>query len=552
MEYQTNIHLNQVGYLAKGKKVAILANTNGHFKIVKALDNQAVFEGESYPAFGKGTGREVIDEASGDMISYCDFSSVTQEGEYYLELSGQGRSYPFYIGSRIYAPVKEALLKGLYYQRCGAALSHESAGDWAHPVCHTGLAKVYLNPEREIEVSGGWHDAGDYGRYAAPGAISVADILISYELYGDAYTDETGIPESGNGISDALDEARVELEWLLKIQNTENGGVFHKVTTKQFCGMIMPEAEGEPLYALTESAVAAGDFAAVMAMASRIYRKFDEAFADTMLEAARRAWLWLKDNPDMPVFINPPDVGTGEYGDPDSRDERYWAAVELYRVTGEEEYQDYIKNILRTDVDKTGFGWEQVGGYATFSCLWMEKEGEQVIDKTLADRLQKEFLNKAEELLLTARKDGYMADIPPRGYRWGSNMDIMNGAQLLILAYFLTGREEYNQVILDQFHYILGRNPVGISYITGTGTHAVNNIHHRPSVADGVEKAVPGLLSGGPNKGLNDEAAKKLIPVGTPPAKCFIDHTDSYSTNEITIYWNTAALFVAAYIGEYL
>ncbi len=80
----------------------------------------------------------------------------------------------------------------------------------------------------------------------------------------------------------------------------------------------------------------------------------------------------------------------------------------------------------------------------------------------------------------------------------------------------------------------------------------MNNIHHRPSVADGIEKAVPGLLSGGPNKGLNDDAAKRLIPKGTPPAKCFVDHVDSYSTNEITIYWNTPALFVATYIDKYL
>ncbi|MDF2587820.1 MAG: celA [Anaerocolumna sp.] len=549
MTYNKNIHINQVGYTKNDNKIAVLANVSGHFKIINVKNNQCVFEGDSKTCKNKGTSQNesCIDEASGDVVSYCDFSSVSEAGEYYIELEGQGRSYTFLIDNGIYTSVKNALLKGLYYQRCGVELEEKYAGPWAHAICHTNQAKIYNNPEKTIEVSGGWHDAGDYGRYATAGAVSVADILLSYELFGDVYTDDIQIPESGNGIPDALDEARVELEWLLKVQDNETGGVYHKVTTKYFCGMIMPEDEHDDLYALPESAVAAGDFAAVMAMAYRIYKKYDETFANTMLAAAKKAWEWLEKNPNIPGFKNPQDVSTGEYGDPNSEDERLWAATELYRVTGDDKYHLYIKEILKTDVDIVSFGWGSIGGYASFSYLRMAEQKEQVFDDEIVNVLKKAFLNKADELVSIANNDGYMADVLPKQYRWGSTMTITNGAQLLILSYYLTGNKEYEEVAIDQLHYILGRNPMGISYITGIGSNVVNNVHHRPSDADGVEKAVPGLISGGPNWSLNDEAAKSFIKEGTPAAKCFVDHVGSYSTNEIAIYWNTPALFVAAY-----
>lgn len=544
-EYNKQIHVNQLGYPTDSRKLAILANIQGKFKVMDSKRNEAVYEGESFFYVGKEMAS--FDEASGDEVSYCDFTGVTEEGEYYIELEGQGRSYAFRIGRGIYTPVKDALLKGLYYQRCGQALEEAYAGSWSHGLCHTGKVRVYRNPEVELEVTGGWHDAGDYGRYVTAGAVSIADLLLSFELFGEIYGDDTGIPESGNKIPDVLDEARVELEWLLKVQNRENGGVYHKVTTKKFCGMIMPEDEEAEIFAMEESAVAAGDFAAIMAMAYRNYLPYDKEFACTMRAAAKRAWTWLTEHEDIPGFQNPADVITGEYGDPDSRDERFWAAVELYRVTGEEQYQKCIGKLLKTDVDKISLGWTKVGGYASFSYVCMYENKEQEGNKEAYLFLKEELLKEAEHSLSIHKADGYLVDILPPEYHWGSNMIIMNRAQLLIFAHLMTGEEKYYSAALEQLHYILGRNPMGISYITGVGKNSVNNIHHRPSAADGVHQAVPGLVSGGPDWYRTDDTAKKLIDEGTAPAKCFIDHQESYSTNEIAIYWNTPPLFVAAY-----
>ena len=185
------------------------------------------------------------------------------------------------------------------------------AGDFAHPVCHNTLARIYPT-DRYIDVSGGWHDAGDYGRYVVPGAKTVADILLAYMHYPHAFDDNLGIPESGNGIPDVLDEARYELEWLLKMQDKETGGVYHKVTGASFPGFVMPEDETEELILSPISLTATGDFAAVLAMAVPIYESLDLDFATKMKEAALFAWDYLAANKSFYGFMNPPSIATGE------------------------------------------------------------------------------------------------------------------------------------------------------------------------------------------------------------------------------------------------
>ena len=100
---------------------------------------------------------------------------------------------------------------------------------------------------------------------------------------------------------------------------------------------------------------------------------------------------------------------------------------------------------------------------------------------------------------------------------------------------------------MEQLHYLLGRNALNVSYVTGHGEHAFKNPHNRPTFADGIELPMPGWVSGGPFKTPCDPKACELIPAGTPPMKCYVDEVESYSTNEITIYWNSPAVFMTAY-----
>lgn len=172
----------------------------------------------------------------------------------------------------------------LYLQRCGTKVEDDKFG---HPSCHDSIATIYKT-DQKIDVSGGWHDAGDYGRYVVAAAKAVADLMYAYEANPEIYSDNIGIPESGNGTPDILDEVRYELEWMLKMQDKSDGGVYHKVTCDTFPGYVMPEKETKPLIVMPKSTTATADFAASMAMAYEFYKDIDADFAAKCLDAAKK------------------------------------------------------------------------------------------------------------------------------------------------------------------------------------------------------------------------------------------------------------------------
>ncbi len=244
------------------------------------------------------------------------------------------------------------------------------------------------------------------------------------------------------------------------------------------------------------------------------------------------------------LFTNPEHILSGEYGDVTDIDERYWAAAELYRTTGEDKYhQDFLALFIKVE-DKLTLGWSDVGGYGTLAYLYSDHTDDKVYHA-----LRSLWLDFAKELEQRSKGDGYGITLAIEDYKWGSTMILLNQCMHLIIANHLLGKAEYEDLITANWDYLFGMNPMDVSYVTGLGERHIMNPHHRPSAADGVMEPVPGLVSGGPCAGLYDEAAKELCQ-GMPPAKCFIDHVESYSTNEITIYWNSPGVYVGAYLSS--
>ena len=184
-----------------------------------------------------------------------------------------------------------------------------------------------------------------------------------------------------------------------------------------------------------------------------------------------------------------------------------------------------------------------MGGYGTISYLF---GGEAAADAALYAELKQGLRREAERIAAICRTDGYGVSLEPSGYNWGSNMGVMNNAMLLLVAYHVHGDAAFEACALDQVHYLLGRNVLDTSYVTGFGDRAYNRPHYRPGVADGIDEAVPGFVSGGPNAGLQDPCMKAHL-TGKPPGQCFIDHEDSYAGNEVTIYWNSPAVFAVSH-----
>ncbi|MGN0584810.1 MAG: glycoside hydrolase family 9 protein [Ruminococcus sp.] len=518
--YEPPIVLNQIGYKPDSKKTAVFRKLNGEssFSVVNASTNQPVFTGDL-------TGP--VTNSSADETNYFgDFSSVTEPGTYYITCGNQDKSYEFTIGDDVYDSLFDDSVRMLYLQRCGTSVQD---GAFSHPACHNTKAKVYGTNEY-IDVTGGWHDAGDYGRYVVPAAKSIADLLYAYDANPEMFSDSIGIPESGNGIPDVLDEVRYELEWMLKMQ-ASSGGVYHKVTCENFPGYIMPELETGELIVTPVTTTATADFCASMAMAYEFYKDIDQNFAGKCMAAAKKAWDFLQQNPNM-IFKNPEDITTGEYGDTSDKDERYWAAAQMYRATGEAQYLSAFESMGTS----TGLDWSTVGDYGNIAILTMKN-----IDKNSSaySKAKNSIILRAETFANVTSKSPYGAGISK--FNWGSNMTVANAGIILGIANQITGEDKYIEKAEDNLNYLLGKNPNAVCFVTGYGTVSPQNPHHRPSMAAG--QAMKGMLVGGVNSNLEDSAAKAYL-ANMPSAKCYVDHSESYSTNEITIYWNSPLTYL--------
>lgn len=539
-----NINVNQVGYLPGANKQAVVraeegTEIAGSFDVVNVDTKETVYTGTLEEAKKNA--------ASEESTAIADFSEVTQAGTYQIVTDAYGDSFPFRIGDDVYADLSDSVMRMFYLQRCGMEIvdegeMQETKNSFGHTACHTGSAIVVNSPmSNTVEVQGGWHDAGDYGRYTVAGAKAAADLMLAYETYGSAFGDDTGIPESGNGIPDILDEVKYELDWMLMMQDS-SGGVYHKITCENFPETVMPQEETEQLLLSPISTTATGDFAAVMAMAARIYKEIDADYSQTCLSAAKKAFDYLNGvENDGLGFKNPGSIVTGEYGDGKDMDERYWAAAELYRTTGEKTYLTKLKEFPLASLN-TGLGWQSVGAYGIYAYL---SSG----DKTDAyyQNVEERFEDAVEAVMDKVEEDAYSVSLGVNDYVWGSNMQVANNAMLLLMADQLEPDEDYMEAAAAQLDYLLGTNTNSYCFVTGYGTLSPENPHHRPSQV--MEEAMAGMLVGGPNANLEDPYAKATM-TENPNAACYADNVQSYSCNEIAIYWNSPLVYLLAGIEE--
>lgn len=527
--YEPPILINQVGYSTDSQKIAVFRNIAAEtsFSVVNAQTNEIVYTGELYG--------ETENAAADEINWYGDFSEVTAQGCYYITCGELDASYTFTIGDAVYSDLLDDAVRMLYLQRCGCAVEDDTYG---HSICHINEATIY-GTDQTIDVSGGWHDAGDYGRYVVPGAKAVADLLLAYEFNPAVHSDNIGIPESGNGVPDILDEARYEIEWMLKMQSS-SGGVYHMVICDGLPGHVMPDKETDMQYIIPISTTATADFCAVMAMAAEYYADIDADFAETCHIAADNAWTFLQENPDLIMDVVT-DVSDGAYSDSRDGDERYWAACQMYRLTNDSSYLDAIDSITSTYY-KDGLEWHMVGHYGNIALLTMENADTSTTHYAKAKEMLSNWVN---EYMTTCGETGYQTAIDR--FTWGSNMSVANAGIVLAVADRLENNEDYVDAAKLQLDYLLGRNPNGICYVTGYGTVSPVNPHHRPSLA--VGQAMPGMLVGGVNSDLSDPIAVKYLS-DMPSAKCYIDESGSYSTNEITIYWNSPLIYLISMVTE--
>jgi endoglucanase len=328
------------------------------------------------------------------------------------------------------------------------------------------------------------------------------------------------------------------MDWLLTMQDAD-GGVFFKLTTKNFEGMVMPEEAVSQRYIIGKSTTATLDFAAAAAKCYTNFHKIDISYAQRCLAAAVRAWEWARQNPEV-AYRNPEDISTGQYGDRDFELEFFWAAAELYIATGDQHYLSYLSE----NSPKLSFGpgnsWngfmEFLGAFALI---------DRIDNVHLVDPLKVMVLELADELVGKVSHTAYFQ--PFENFQWGSNSDQMNAGVLLAQAYRIDPRPEYINAVYEIADYIFGKNATGYSFLTGYGDRTPQFIHHRPSSADEIAEPVPGLLSGGPNSSKQDRQYVNY-PENEAPMQCWADQEPSYASNEICLNWNAPLTYVLGFL----
>jgi endoglucanase len=198
------------------------------FQIRRSSDRVSSFQGRlAGPEF---------DPDSGDYVQAAEFTGLRDAGTYYVDVPGVGRSFDFSVDRNVFNHTYYLAMRAFYGQRCGTAvdMGPEFPG-YAHPACHLhGEFHSSSGAQGPRDNIGGWHDAGDYGRYVVNSGIATGTLLWTWEIYGDRLKNiSQQIPESGNGTPDILNEARWNLEWMLKMQD-KDGGVWHKQTSTHF------------------------------------------------------------------------------------------------------------------------------------------------------------------------------------------------------------------------------------------------------------------------------------------------------------------------------
>jgi endoglucanase len=538
------IKVDQVGYLPAAPKVALVVSgrTTGEFIVRRVGDGKVVLRGTLAPA--------ARDVTSGDSVQAADFTRLKKNGGFYLDVPGVGVSWPFRIGDDVYARAYYLAMRSFYGQRCGTAvdLGPEFPG-YRHDACHTGNAFHATSGKSGTKALGntGWHDAGDYGRYVVNSGLSTGTLLWTYEMFGSRVRDvRLGLPESGSGTPDILNEIRWNLDWMLSMQD-EDGGVFHKQTSERFCGFVMPERDEFTSFVIGTgqapftSSCATADFSAVMAIAARVYTPFDRAFAAKALDASRKAFAWVNAHP-ATAFTNPTGIETGAYGDRDCSDEALWAVAELWRTTREEAYERRFVELHAKQVPQVTASnppsWASVAPMGLWTYVLAGGGGAP------AAAIREASMAAADSIVARTTASGYRHGLEETDFVWGSNGVAANYGLQLLVANALKPDPRYREAAADQLHYLLGRNTFSVSWVTQVGANPVRHPHHRPSGADQNAEPWPGLLSGGPNRRKQDPAMQKMPDL--PPAKMFVDDQESYASNETAINWNAPLVFLLA------
>jgi endoglucanase len=575
---QSSIRFNQVGFEPRGPKRFVVASSSAVTWVLRDDDGRTIDSGRALPR---------ADSGSGESVALVTIARPLPAGRYTLVADGVA-SRAITVTPRPFARLFRDAMSFFYQQRAGTPIlaRYVQRGDLARPAGHSPeIVSCFAGTDTlgvrwpgcagKTDVTGGWYDAGDRGKYVVNAGISVWTLLNAYERAqgnrrqggGDLMRDGAlALPEAGNGVADLLDEVRYEVEWMLRMQlpagtraavATEDGKgtrwidgsglAYHKVADIAWAPVpIRIEDDRGPRALYPPSTAATLDLAAVAAQAARIWRTIDPAFAKTCLTAATRAYAAATREPAL--FADTRFTGSGGYEDRDISDEAFWAKTELAVTTGEPRtiaalsQSRFARRRVLTDI-----GWRSVATAGTISMLTVRNS----IPAPVLAAQRRALLASADRLLVDAARQGFRMPMDAGAMQWGSNGALLSRAIVLGVAYDVSGQRAYRGGVADALDYVLGRNPLDRSYVSGYGARPMAHPHHRfwaHQIDPSLPLPPPGVLSGGPNStAMTDPVAAKMKGK-CRPLTCWSDDAHAFTQNEVAINWNAPLVWVTAFL----
>ncbi len=574
------IMIDQFGYLPDAPKVAVLADPQVGFnatdqftpgttyQVRRWTDDMVVFSGA--PMLWNGG---ITQASSGDRGWWFDFSSVTAPGSYYIfDVDQQLGSYRFDIRDDIYHDVLKAALRMFFYQRANEPKTAPYADPrWTDAAAFVGPnqdgeARNVLDPTNAStarNLTGGWFDAGDTNKYVTFANGVVHQLLTAYEINPGAFDDALNIPESGNGLPDLIDELKVELDWLLKMQNPD-GGVLIKMGLANYENATPPSSITLPRYYGRVCSSSTISLAGMFAHAALVLQSFPSltTYAATLQSSAVNAWNWYQTNPRSENCDN----GEVLSGDADvslhGQDQaEVVAAIYLYALTGNANYHTVVTahyTVTQPYEDDSWSRYRPEQGDALLYYTTLAGANTTVKNNILTRKTNEAGYSHAYGMAPNA--DLYRAYMPDDQHHWGSNSIRANygNTNLDLLVHNLdpTNHTDYRHRALAHLQYLHGVNPLHLVYLTNMYAYgaefSANEMYHtwfsHGSIYDHALNSpngpAPGYVVGGPNKNYGGGVSP---PSGEPVQKSYLDWNTGWPENSWEIS-EPSISYQAAYI----
>ncbi len=520
------IHISHIGFAPSDPvKVAFLSCWMGdggglayaddlRFHVVAASDGTRVYSGRARltkPA-------TVTDEDAyqrnfnGTNVYEMDFSSVKKEGQYRIYVEGIGCSHPFRIAPDVWTRAFVTSARGFFHQRSGIALGpphttfrrprpfHPDDGVTVYASTtrlmdtRNGLSQSDPDNFRNLVAGatddvvanawGGTMDAGDWDRRIQHLNASIYLLDLAENFSGFYRRLSLNIPESDNDLPDVVDEALFNLDCYRRLQTPE-GGIRGGIESAEHPNLGETSwQETLRIYAYAPGSWSSFYYAGVAAKAARVLKSLGQDEPANVYESsALRAMHWAENDyaqRDRRGKTYPSNGVTIERMDDHHqvRDMRNYAAAELFRLTGDDQWQRVFRETTKLNQPGAQLYVWQSHEQREAAWVYVRTEGDNV-DTPLQQYCRQALLREAQDRLRTQARTGF---------RWTKNdwapptaTLSVSDAVSLVRAHMLTQDAQYLRAIVLACQTGLGANPLNLCYTTGLGYRSPQNPLHLDS-----------------------------------------------------------------------